>query len=212
MRERPASLVARRPGREGKMTSSALNADLASSRPSIIHAAVQMGLVALLVYVCARIMLPFLGILLWSVILAVMLHPLHLRLSARIGNRWSASAASGWSALPWCWCRWSSWSRRLGLRIYWLVSGLQNHSLTIPPPPPWLADLPLVGKSSRTGWSLIATNMPSALVKYGQMLSSLLHGWRLSPAAWPPVNCPSFFPSRSPPCLSPMPRVLRHSP
>lgn len=35
-------------------------------------------------------MLPFAGILLWSVILAVMLNPVHQRLAARVGNRWSA--------------------------------------------------------------------------------------------------------------------------
>jgi len=34
--------------------------------------------------------LPFAGVLLWSVILAVMLHPLHVRLARKVGNRWSA--------------------------------------------------------------------------------------------------------------------------
>ena len=56
----------------------------------MLDAALQIGLVALLVYACSRIILPFTGILLWSVILAVMLYPLHLRLVVRLGNRWSA--------------------------------------------------------------------------------------------------------------------------
>ena len=58
----------------------------------MLDLALQIGLVALLIYACSRIILPFTGILLWSVILAVMLYPLHLRLVARIGNRWSATA------------------------------------------------------------------------------------------------------------------------
>ena len=62
----------------------------AVSRSTIATVALQIGLVALLVYACSRIILPFTGILLWSAILAVMLYPLHLRLAARLGNRWSA--------------------------------------------------------------------------------------------------------------------------
>ncbi|MBY5633478.1 AI-2E family transporter [Rhizobium leguminosarum] len=157
------------------MTSSALNADPASSRQSIIHAAVQLGLVALLVYVCARIMLPFLGILLWSVILAVMLNPLHLRLSDRIGNRWSAFLI-GMVGVAVVLVPMFVVVTSLGSSIYWLVSGLQNHSLTIPPPPTWLADLPVIGAKLSEGWSLTVANLPLALSQYGQMLSK--------PAAW----------------------------
>ena len=58
--------------------------------PTMLDAAIRIGLVALLVYACGRIVLPFAGILAWSAILAVMLYPLHLRLAARLGNRWSA--------------------------------------------------------------------------------------------------------------------------
>ena len=39
----------------------------------MLDAALQIGLVALLIFACSRIILPFAGILLWSVILAVML-------------------------------------------------------------------------------------------------------------------------------------------
>jgi predicted PurR-regulated permease PerM len=59
----------------------------------------------------------------------------------------------------------------LGSSIFSLVSAVQNHTLSIPPPPPWLVDLPLVGQKFSEIWALIATNMPAALAKYGQMLS-----------------------------------------
>ena len=60
-------------------------------RPStMLDTALRIGLVAVLVYACGRIVLPFAGILIWSAILAVMLYPLHLRLAARLGDRWSA--------------------------------------------------------------------------------------------------------------------------
>ena len=57
----------------------------------MLDAAFQIALVALLIFACSRIILPFAGILLWSVILAVMLYPLHQRLVRRVGNRWSAT-------------------------------------------------------------------------------------------------------------------------
>src|SRR5215207_5714280 len=64
----------------------------ASEQPSstMLDAAIRIGLVAVLVYACGRIVLPFAGILAWSAILAVMLYPLHLRLATWLGNRWSA--------------------------------------------------------------------------------------------------------------------------
>ena len=56
----------------------------------MLDAAIRIGLVAVLVYGCGRIVLPFAGVLAWSAILAVMLYPLHLRLTTWLGNRWSA--------------------------------------------------------------------------------------------------------------------------
>jgi hypothetical protein len=35
--------------------------------------------------------MPFVAVILWSIILAVMLYPVHVRLMARMGNKWSAT-------------------------------------------------------------------------------------------------------------------------
>ena len=64
----------------------------------------------------------------------------------------------------------------LGSSIFSFISGLQSHSLTMPPPPPRLADIPLVGAKLTETWALVATNVPAALAKYGEMLKR--------PAAW----------------------------
>lgn len=151
------------------MDSDAPNAVHVQPRPPIFHAALQIGLAALLLYACSRIVLPFVGILLWSVILAVMLHPLHLRLSARVGNRRSATLI-GLVGVAGMLVPMYMVVTSLGASIYALVAGIQDHSLTIPPPPAWLAGLPVVGDKLADGWSLIATNMPAALAKYGPLL------------------------------------------
>jgi predicted PurR-regulated permease PerM len=151
------------------------NSDHVALRSTMLKAALQIGLAALLVYVCSRIILPFTGILLWSAILAVMLYPLHTRLVVRLGNRWSALliglVSSAVILLPML-----IMVTSLGSSIYSLISGLQDHGLTVPPPPPRLADFPLVGQKLTEIWALVATNMPAAVAKYGRMLSE--------PAAW----------------------------
>jgi predicted PurR-regulated permease PerM len=157
------------------MDRNAPNSDHPSSHSTMLDAALQIGLVALLIYACSRIILPFAGILVWSVILAVMLYPLHLRLAVRVGNRWSALLI-GLVSIVVLLVPVVAVVTSLGSSIFSLVSGLQNHSLTIPPPPPWLADLPLVGQKLAEMWALVATSMPAALAKYGEMLKG--------PAAW----------------------------
>ena len=143
--------------------------------PTMLDAAIRVGLVALLLYACGRIVLPFAGILAWSAILAVMLYPLHLRLAGWLGNRWSAvliglvgvAVALGPMVIV---------VTSLATSIYSLISTVQNQDLALPMPPVWLDGTPLVGEKLTEIWTLVATNMPAALTKYGQLLSG--------PAAW----------------------------
>ena len=143
--------------------------------PTMLDAAIRIGLVALLLYACGRIVLPFAGILAWSAILAVMLYPLHLRLAGWLGNRWSAvliglvgvAVALGPMVIV---------VTSLATSIYSLISTVQNQDLALPPPPVWLDGTPLVGEKLTEIWTLVATNLPAALTKYGQLLSG--------PAAW----------------------------
>ena len=143
--------------------------------PTMLDAAIRVGLVALLLYACGRIVLPFAGILAWSAILAVMLYPLHLRLAGWLGNRWSAvliglvgvAVALGPMVIV---------VTSLATSIYSLISTVQNQDLALPMPPVWLDGTPLVGEKLTEVWTLVATNLPAALTKYGQLLSG--------PAAW----------------------------
>ena len=140
----------------------------APSRANML-VALQFGLMALLVYACVRIVAPFMSILLWSVILAVMLYPLHLRLAGRLGNRWSALLI-GLVGVAVVLVPMVMLAASLASSATSLLEGLKNNSLTVPPPPPRLADVPLVGQKLTDAWALVATNMPAALAQYGPML------------------------------------------
>ncbi len=146
------------------------NSDHEPSRPTVLDVALQIGLIAFLVYACGRYISPFSDLLIWSAILAVMLYPLHLRLAVRIGNRWSALLI-GLVGVTVMLVAMGTVVASLASSLYSLVTGLHDKSLAVPPPPSWLAGVPLVGQKLAEIWALVATNMPAAVAKYGGALS-----------------------------------------
>ena len=149
--------------------------DQAASRPAMLDSVLRIGLIALLLYACGRIIFPLVGILVWAAILAVMLHPLHLRLAPRLGSRGSALLI-GLVGIAIMIVPMVIAVTSLGSSILSLISSLQSHPVTLPPPPARLADIPLIGAKLTETWALVATNVPAALAKYGQLVRV--------PAAW----------------------------
>jgi predicted PurR-regulated permease PerM len=152
------------------MDSNVLKSDHAPWRSTILDVALQIGLIGFLVYACGRFISPFSDLLLWSAILAVMLYPLHLRLAVRLGNRWSALLI-GLVGVAVMLVAMVTLVTSIASSMYSLIMGLHDQSLTVPPPPPWLVELPLVGRKLTEIWVLVATNMPEAFAKYRGALS-----------------------------------------
>ncbi len=145
------------------------NSDHPPSRSAVVDIALQLGLIALLVFACSRIIVPFISLLLWSGILAVMLYPLHRRLAVHLGNRWSALLI-GLVGVTVMLVAMVTVVTSLASSVYSLISGFLNQSLTIPPPPPWLADIPLVGQKLTAEWARAAADMPAVAAEYGGTL------------------------------------------
>ena len=157
------------------MDPNASNSRNAPSPSTLLDTALRIALIAALGYACGRILLPFGGILVGSAILAVMLYPLHLRLAARLGDRWSALLI-GLVGVAVTLGPMVILVTSLASAIFSLISGIQSQDLALPPPPLWLDGTPLVGKKLAETWTLVATNLPAALTQYGHLLSG--------PAAW----------------------------
>jgi predicted PurR-regulated permease PerM len=138
-------------------------------RSTFIDMALRIGLVAMLVFACLRIIAPFVGILSWSVILAVMLWPLHKKMAKRLGNSRSAWLI-GLAGVVLLMAPLAIAVTSLGSSILGLMEAVKAKTLVVPPPPPRLADLPLVGHKLTDAWQLLATNMPAAMAKYGDVL------------------------------------------
>src|ERR1700738_4750782 len=152
------------------MDPNALKSDHEPCLSTIMDFALQIRLLGFLVYACGRYISPFSDLLIWSAILAVMLYPLHLRLAVRLGNRWSALLI-GLIGVAVMLVAMATVVASLASSLYSLIVGLHNQSLTVPPPPRWLAELPLVGQKLTEAWALVPTNMPAAVAKYGGALS-----------------------------------------
>src|SRR3954470_17145656 len=127
---------------------------LAASPSTMLDAAIRIGLLAVLAYACARVVWPFIGILAWSAILAVMLEPLHRRLAPRVGNSLSATLI-GFTGVALALGPIVFVMTAAATSIYGVVSSLQGQELSLPDPPLWLEPTPLVGKKLTEIWVLV---------------------------------------------------------
>jgi predicted PurR-regulated permease PerM len=141
---------------------------------AIIDAALRLGLVAALIFVCYKIAEPFIGVLLWAAILAIMMSPLHEQIRRRLGVGAGLSAAIfGLAAVALMLVPTSLVLHSLAQTALGLVSGLRDHTLALPPAPARLSTLPIIGSRLSAAWSLAQSNLPAALRQYEDILKPI---------------------------------------
>lgn len=135
---------------------------------------VQIAAVTLIVLWCFMIISPFIGMVLWGLIIAVALYPLHQSLSAKMGNRAKLSATIfvllGLTILVFPTVMLAE-SSVAGLRA--IAAGLESGSVTVPPPDESVADWPLVGSTIYEIWNAAAQNLEATLNKFAPQLRDL---------------------------------------
>lgn len=135
---------------------------------------IRVGVIALLVVLSVRIFAPFLGLVLWGLILGVTLYPLNQRLAAKIGNSHGGAATLLVLAgllligIP---------TAMLGAsfagHIQDVLAAFQNNTINIPPPPASVAEWPLVGEKIHQVWALASSDLSALLQKAEPQLASL---------------------------------------
>jgi predicted PurR-regulated permease PerM len=125
---------------------------------------IRLAFLGLFAWWSLELVLPFLGFAIWSVILTVALYPVYWRLARLLGGRRRLAAAlltifvlclvAGPVAIL---------ATNLVETVGLLVSALKDGSLKVPPPPPGVADWPLVGEQLARIWGLASTNLAAAL-------------------------------------------------
>jgi len=133
-----------------------------SSVGGIVNVALPLFLLALLIALCVQLLLPFVGLLVWTIILAICFKPLHDRLMTKRGlsSRWSAVIIGvGLSALvlvPTAIAAINAASS-----IPEVVATVQGGDREVPPPPARLKELPIVGERAHAAWTQASTDMPA---------------------------------------------------
>jgi predicted PurR-regulated permease PerM len=126
---------------------------------------IRVGLVLGLVLLCYLIFSPFLKMMLWAVVLAITIYPLHQMLAARIGGKQGVAAtivvllAVGVIVTPTILL-----ASQFGDSVQNLVTSVRDNTLQIPAPSEKVAAWPVVGKKVHAIWSQAHDDLP-ALVK-----------------------------------------------
>jgi len=129
---------------------------------------IRVGLVLALVLLCYLIFSPFLTMMLWALILAITIYPLHQMLAARIGGKQGLAAtlvvllAVGVIATPTVML-----ASQFGDSVQNVVKNVQDNTLQIPAPSEKIAAWPVVGKKVHALWSQAHNDLP-ALVRSNQ--------------------------------------------
>ncbi len=128
-------------------------------------------------WICARIFSPFATIMLWALILAVTLYPLHLRIRTSLG--WSNGLTGSLIAC--------AGLLLLGVPIVLLTMSLiehvsvlisewQNGTLSITPPDESVKTWPIVGEPLYDTWLAASTNLQDLLMNHGEQVLALAKG------------------------------------
>jgi predicted PurR-regulated permease PerM len=128
----------------------------------LLDVLIRAGLVFALAALCYRIFAPFVTLMVWAVILAVAMYPLHQALARRLGGRQGLAATVialvGAVVIVWPTAALLS---SLGDSVRVFVHSVQNNTLHIPAPGPRVAQIPIVGDKIHSAWSEAHTNLPA---------------------------------------------------
>lgn len=137
----------------------------------LMDAMIRIGIVVALVYVCIQILAPFATLVLWAMILAVAMYPLHQGLARRLGGKQGrASTLLVLAALL-----------LVGVPTVMLAASFADHikdgyeafeagTLSLKPPGPSVEEWPVVGEKVYAAWSAAAENLPAFLKEYESQL------------------------------------------
>ncbi len=124
----------------------------------------KVGALFLVVFLCFKILKPFLGMLLWGLIIAIILFPLYFRLRGWLGNRNKLTSiiltivALSILTLPSIWL-----VNQLVDGVKFLAGNFQAGDLHIPPPTAAVADWPVIGNWLYENWLELSENMEGSL-------------------------------------------------
>jgi len=127
----------------------------------------KVGALFLVIFLCFRILKPFLGMLLWGLIIAIILFPVFHQLRSLLGKRNKISSilltvvVLSILVLPSIWL-----VNQLVEGVKFLAGNIQAGDLHIPPPSASVADWPIIGNWMFENWMELSENMGESLKQF----------------------------------------------
>jgi predicted PurR-regulated permease PerM len=138
-------------------------------------AVIRLGLLAFLVVVCVRVFAPFANLVLWALILAITLYPLHQRLARWLkGRQGSAATLLVVAGILLIGVPTSMLAASFARHVHHAYTTFENNSIAIQQPDPKVADWPLVGPRVYSTWSKAADNLPMFVEENKAQLKNIL--------------------------------------
>ncbi len=140
----------------------------------LVDVYIKVGLIAILLLLCYTIFKPFMNLVLWAVILAVTMYPLHRAIWQRLGGKQSRAAIVLFLCsvllivLP-SMVLFGSF----GDSIHHLIDGVKGNTLKIPAPSEKLADWPIIGKKLQPIWAQAHEDLPALIKSYQPKIGSI---------------------------------------
>jgi len=132
---------------------------------------IQIAAIVVLVSFCVMTVGPFSGLVIWGVILAVALYPLHLKLTAVLGGKQKMSVTTIIVAglVLVVWPGWIMIESTI-TSIMTLASDLKAGTIVVPPPADKVAEWPLIGDRLYNVWAAAASNFAGTLAEFEPQL------------------------------------------
>jgi len=134
-------------------------------------------LIFTLALICYRIFAPFMSLMIWAVILAVTLYPMHQALASKMGGKQGLAATLivilglvvivGPTAVL---------MGSLGDSVQNLVTQVKDNTLEVPAPPESVASWPVVGKKIHATWSTAHADLPALIQSQQPKIGELTKG------------------------------------
>jgi predicted PurR-regulated permease PerM len=145
----------------------------------LLDVLIRAGLILALVLLCYLVFAPFLVLMVWALILAVSLYPLHQAVARSFGRRQGlAATAIAVLGVVLIVAPTAVLMSSMGDSVQQLIDEVQTNSLQIPPPRAGVAQWPLVGEKVYAVWDRAHSDLPglvrSLQPKLGELARSAL--------------------------------------
>ncbi|HEY5866574.1 MAG TPA: AI-2E family transporter [Candidatus Tectomicrobia bacterium] len=140
----------------------------------LLDVLIRAGLILAMALLCYQVFSPFLTLMVWALILAVTLYPLHQSLASKIGGKQGLAASLlvvvGVVLIV---TPTAMLMSSLGDAVHQLVNDVQNNALQIPAPRPGVETWPVVGTKIHAVWSKAHADLPALVQSMQPQLGAL---------------------------------------